>query len=50
MAFEAPCPKCKVPGDECVPSIYFIVLFYVIDWLIIFFNFISKYIYPKFMP
>lgn len=20
LPFESPCPKCKTPGDECVPS------------------------------
>lgn len=23
LPFESPCPKCKVPGDECVPSLIF---------------------------
>lgn len=23
LPFESPCPKCKVPGDECVPSFHF---------------------------
>ena len=27
LPFESPCPKCKVPGDECVPSIFFFFFF-----------------------
>ena len=27
LPFESPCPRCKTPGDDCIPSIsYFIMI------------------------